>query len=204
MDDVLGYDGKRVVVTGAASGMAEQAATILADLGAEVIALDIKPVTADVKTAIQIDLGNRASIDATLAAIDGTVDAVFSCAGLPGPPFTDIQVVTVNFIGARHLDRGPRRPDAAGLGAWHASHRRQGIGWQQQIETFAPLARDPLPSRMRSRGSKHIPRSCRGGGYVCSKVVLNQRVAVARSFDYMTERGIRLELHQPPALPTPR
>ncbi|ORB10554.1 hypothetical protein BST36_30850, partial [Mycolicibacterium moriokaense] len=38
MDDVLGYEGKSVVVTGAASGMGQAAAQILVDLGATVTA----------------------------------------------------------------------------------------------------------------------------------------------------------------------
>jgi len=34
MDDVLGYSGRRCIVTGAASGMGEATARILVDLGA--------------------------------------------------------------------------------------------------------------------------------------------------------------------------
>lgn len=194
MDDVLGYEGKRVVVTGAASGMAEQAATILTDLGAEVIALDIKPVSADVKTAIEIDLGDRASIDAALAAIDGTVDAVFSCAGLPGPPFTDVQVVTVNFIGARHLIEGlvDQMPSGSAVACIASA---AGIGWQQQIETFAPLLATETFEDAVAWIEAH-PEVMPWGGYVCSKVVLNQWVA-SRSFDYSTERGIRLNCINP-------
>jgi len=41
VDDVLRYEGKSVVVTGAASGMGQAAAQILVDLGATVTALDI-------------------------------------------------------------------------------------------------------------------------------------------------------------------
>ena len=42
MNDVLQYEGKRVIVTGAASGMGAATAQILVDLGAEVHAIDIK------------------------------------------------------------------------------------------------------------------------------------------------------------------
>jgi NAD(P)-dependent dehydrogenase (short-subunit alcohol dehydrogenase family) len=194
MDDVLGYEGKRVVVTGAASGMAEQAALILADLGAEVIALDIKPVSAPVKTAVEVDIGDRASIDAAVAAVDGPVDAVFSCAGLPGPPFTDVQVVTVNFIGARHLverlvDQMPRGSAIACIAS------AAGIGWQQQIETFAPFLATTTFEEAVAWIEAH-PEVMPWGGYVCSKVVLNQWVA-SRSFDYLTERGIRLNCINP-------
>ena len=41
MNDVLGYEGRKVVITGAASGMGEAAARLLVELGAEVHALDI-------------------------------------------------------------------------------------------------------------------------------------------------------------------
>ena len=43
MDDVLGYRGASVIVTGAASGMGAAAAQILVDLGARVTALDLRP-----------------------------------------------------------------------------------------------------------------------------------------------------------------
>src|SRR5688572_8417409 len=42
MSDILGYKGKRVVVSGCFSGMGEATAKILLDLGAEVHGLDFK------------------------------------------------------------------------------------------------------------------------------------------------------------------
>ena len=62
MNDVLGYEGKSVVVTGAASGMGEATARILVDLGADVTALDIKETTVSVARALTIDLRDRANI----------------------------------------------------------------------------------------------------------------------------------------------
>ena len=103
MDDVLGYDGKRVVVTGAASGMGEQTAELLVDLGAEVIGLDMKPISVPVARALEMTLLEAVSIEDATASIEGPIDSVFSCAGLPGAPFTEIETATVNFIGARYL-----------------------------------------------------------------------------------------------------
>ncbi len=99
MDDVLGYDGASVVVTGAASGMGAAAAQILVDLGARVTALDIKPTTVPVTRSLEVDLRDRAAIEAAAAAVDGPVDGLFSCAGLPGPPFSELDTMTVNFVG---------------------------------------------------------------------------------------------------------
>ena len=84
MDDLLGYAGRNVVVTGAASGMGEATARLLVDLGARVTAMDRNPVPLPVAVALEVDLRDRASIDRAVALIDGPIDAVFSCAGLPG------------------------------------------------------------------------------------------------------------------------
>ena len=48
MNDVLGYQGKNVVITGAASGMGRAAAQLLVDAGANVYALDIAEVMVSV------------------------------------------------------------------------------------------------------------------------------------------------------------
>jgi NAD(P)-dependent dehydrogenase (short-subunit alcohol dehydrogenase family) len=53
MKDVLGYQGKQVVITGAASGMGAAAAQLLVDLGAQVYALDISDVKVPVKKVDQ-------------------------------------------------------------------------------------------------------------------------------------------------------
>ena len=60
MEDVLQYAGKRVVVTGCASGMGAATAKILVDLGAEVIGLDVKPTDVPVVSFIQVDLKDPA------------------------------------------------------------------------------------------------------------------------------------------------
>ncbi len=87
MKDVLGYAGKQVVITGAASGMGAAAAQLLVDLGAEVHALDIGAVKVPVRQAITTDMKNKASIDAAIARLPGQIDALFNCAGVPHPPF---------------------------------------------------------------------------------------------------------------------
>lgn len=104
MKDILNYDGKRCVVTGAASGMGGACARILTELGAEVYALDVQDVKEPVAQAIHCDLTDPASIDTALAEISGEVDRVFNCAGLPGAPrFSALDTMLVNFCGLRHF-----------------------------------------------------------------------------------------------------
>lgn len=138
MEDVLGYQGKSVVVTGAASGMGQATAQILVDLGAAVTALDIKPTTVPVARALDIDLRDRANIEAVAASIDGPVDGLFSCAGLPGPPFSEWDTILVNFVGARHLAETlvPKMSNGSAISVISSS---AAFGWQDHIPTITEL-----------------------------------------------------------------
>jgi NAD(P)-dependent dehydrogenase (short-subunit alcohol dehydrogenase family) len=113
MKDILGYEGTRCVVVGAATGMGEACARTLVEMGAEVIALDIAPVTAPVKQAIEVDLADPASIEAAAAQVDGEIPKLFVCAGVPGPPrFDALATMRVNFVGVRAVTEAllPRVP----------------------------------------------------------------------------------------------
>ena len=83
MRNILGYEGRKIVITGAASGMGEAAARLLAQLGAEVYALDVAEVKAPVAKSIRTDMKSRASIDTALALLPAEIYALFNCAGVP-------------------------------------------------------------------------------------------------------------------------
>ena len=138
MVDVLGYEGASVVVTGAASGMGAATAQILVDLGAQVTALDIKPTTVAVARSVEVDLRYRAAIEAAAAEIDGPIDGLFSCAGLPGPPFSELDTMKVNWVGARHLAEQlvPKMPAGSAISAISSS---AAVGWWDQMDTLGPL-----------------------------------------------------------------
>jgi NAD(P)-dependent dehydrogenase (short-subunit alcohol dehydrogenase family) len=138
MDDVLGFKDASVVVTGAASGMGGAAAQLLVDLGAQVTAIDINPTKVPVSRSIEVDLRDPAAIDDAVASIDGPLDALFSCAGLPGPPFSELDTMRVNWVGARHLAEGlvPKMPSGSSITAISSS---AAVGWQDQMETLRPL-----------------------------------------------------------------
>ena len=103
MNDILGYQGKKVVITGAASGMGQAAAQLLVDLGAEVYALDIAPVSVPVAAAIRVDMKDSTSIDAAVAAVPQQIHCLFNCAGVPSPPFSAEDTLLINFVGLRYL-----------------------------------------------------------------------------------------------------
>jgi NAD(P)-dependent dehydrogenase (short-subunit alcohol dehydrogenase family) len=138
MDDVLGFKDAAVVVTGAASGMGGAAAQLLVDLGAQVTAIDINPTKVAVDRSIELDLRDPSAIDDAVASIDGPLDALFSCAGLPGPPFSELDTMRVNWVGARHLAEGlvPKMPSGSSITAISSS---AAVGWQDQMDTIRPL-----------------------------------------------------------------
>jgi NAD(P)-dependent dehydrogenase (short-subunit alcohol dehydrogenase family) len=138
MEDVLGYNGKSVVVTGAASGMGQAATQLLVELGADVTALDIQPTTVPAQRTLGIDLRDRASIEEVAASIDGPIDGLFSCAGLPGPPFSEWDTILVNFVGARHLAEllVPKMAKDSAISVISSS---AAIGWQKHIGVITEL-----------------------------------------------------------------
>ena len=142
MRDILGYQGKTVVVTGAATGMGAAAARTLVDLGAEVHALDVKPIDAPVKQAIAVDLRDEASIRTAVAKLPGHVDRLFNCAGLPGAPFPNLDTTLVNFVGLRALTEAvlPRIPKG---GAVASITSVAGMGWQKNLDNVKALCATP-------------------------------------------------------------
>ncbi len=138
MKDILGYEGQTVVITGAASGMGEAAARMLVDLGAAVYALDIKEVSAPVKLFIQTDLKDRAAIDSALAQIPAEIDALFNCAGILGPPFSNLDTALINFVGPRHLTELllPRITDGGAIAFISST---AGMGWQGNLDSVNKL-----------------------------------------------------------------
>lgn len=135
MSDLLGYQGKDVVVTGAASGMGQAAAQLLVDIGAHVHALDIAPVSVPVAKAIETDMKDQASIDKAVEKLPNDIYALFNCAGVPSPPFSAEDSVLINFCGMRYLTEAllPRITDG---GAIVSIASTAGMGWKPRLESI--------------------------------------------------------------------
>ncbi|CAM5434401.1 coniferyl-alcohol dehydrogenase [Sphingobium scionense] len=133
MSDILGYKGKRVIVSGCFSGMGEATAKLLLELGAEVHGLDFKDSSLPLASFTNVDLRDPASIEAAVAGIGGKVDALFNCAGLP-QSFPPLDVMKVNFIGLRHLTEQVLPLMGPG-GAIASIASTGGLGWSRRIPT---------------------------------------------------------------------
>jgi NAD(P)-dependent dehydrogenase (short-subunit alcohol dehydrogenase family) len=131
MKDIIGFAGRRVVVTGCASGMGRATACFLLDLGAEVHGLDFQDCDLALASHRRVDLRNPVSIEAATATLTGHFDALFNCAGL-GPTFSPLDIVKVNFISTRMLTEQllPHLAEGAAIGSIAST---AGMGWSHRI-----------------------------------------------------------------------
>lgn len=126
------YRGRTVVVTGAFSGIGRNLAQLLVDLGAEVHALDVRPVDLPLASQHIVDIADPHQVADAVAALPASVDGLFNCAGVP-PTERPMRCMAVNFIGLRHLveslvprlQRGSAIANVASIG---------GRGWPGQLD----------------------------------------------------------------------
>jgi NAD(P)-dependent dehydrogenase (short-subunit alcohol dehydrogenase family) len=151
--DLLGYQGKRVLVVGGATGMGAAAAQIAKSLGAHVTVMDFAPVDFDVDKLISLDLSDQDSVDRAVDELDGQVDSLFSAAGVADGP----KLMRVNFIGHRHLIERLFAKDLLPRGAAICFISSvAGMGWENDSARRRSTATSPgrpTPSRRRACGS---------------------------------------------------
>jgi 3-oxoacyl-[acyl-carrier protein] reductase len=106
-ENKVSFEGRTVVITGAARGIGAATARLIAARGGKVFALDIaKDGLASLKAelglpdaqVIPLDLGNQASVKETIDAIfaqAGRIDALINTAGIVGP--TNVKVEDVKW-----------------------------------------------------------------------------------------------------------
>ena len=136
---LFSYEGKRVVVSGGGgAGMGAAAVEGLAEMGAEIHVLDLKEPPIKVASYQSADLRDPDAVAAAIEEIGGRIDALFNCAGLPGAPFSDLDVMLVNYAAPRHL-ASLVAPHMTNGGAICSISSGAGMGYLQQIEKWMPL-----------------------------------------------------------------
>lgn len=100
MTGLATYSGKRVVISGASSGIGLATVQALADLDAEVIGVGSRPPEVEGVRHVRLNLADPTSIAAAAAEIGDHVDVLINCAGAtPMMPSSDI--LKINFLGTR-------------------------------------------------------------------------------------------------------
>lgn len=134
----FGYEGKNVVVTGAASGMAKSAAEMLIELGANVYAIDINPIDLNVTKAFQADLSKKEEIDRVIAELPEELDALFLCHGIAYFPGRELLVQKVNFYSQKYMAE-ELLPRIKEHGTVNIISSVGGFGWQQVYDKAVEL-----------------------------------------------------------------
>jgi NAD(P)-dependent dehydrogenase (short-subunit alcohol dehydrogenase family) len=186
------YDGKRAIVTGAASGMGRATATALVAAGAEVHAWDVQPVEIDgLASARLADLTDSSSIAAAFDAVDGPIDALFGCAGLPHT-YPPIQIVEVSWLGTREVIDLALERMGAGAAVVSVSSSAS-MGWRFRTEVLKELV--SIADRDKARAWIESHPEQLGDGYCLAKecVVV---YTVERSVE-LAGRGIRINCTSP-------
>ena len=103
MKDLL--KGKRIVVTGSASGIGLETARLLSAQGAEVLGVDITKSFDHVEEFYRVDLSDPRAIDALVEALPSGIDGLVNNAGLPPTRPAD-KLIAINLLAIKHLTVG--------------------------------------------------------------------------------------------------
>ena len=199
MSDLLGYKGKRVIVSGCFSGMGEATAKALIDLGAEVHGLDFKPSALPLASFNTIDLRDPASIEAGVAAIGGKVDALFNCAGLPGGgAFPALDTFKVNFAGTRHMTETVLPLMGEG-GAIVSIASTGGLGWSRRIPVHMGLMQTTGFDGAMAWADANMDQVAEGYAFSKEAVIVWTQFMCAQ----LIKRGIRINCTLPSPTQTP-
>jgi len=195
--DMYGYAGKRVVVSGCASGIGRATARLLLDLGAEVHGLDCKAVGFRLASFTITDLALPPSMDAAVTKIGGRIDALFNCAGLP-PTRPPLDIFKVNLLGTRHLTERILGLMGDG-GAIVTTASNGGAGWRNHLPQLLDLlAETTFAGGLGWLEQRHSEIS---NAYSFAKEALI--VWTLQQSASLIKRGIRINCTSPGAVQTP-
>ncbi|OSC39607.1 coniferyl-alcohol dehydrogenase [Mycobacterium decipiens] len=210
-DELWRYDGRRVVVTGCASGIGAQVVRQLSELGAHTIGVDRRRPWVDINEFHDVDLADPMSIDHAVTGIRGPVDALFNVAGVSSGIGDAALVVAINFLGLRHITEAllPRMASGSSIVSvsslaaadyrqhqrfvaplLHATTMQEGIDWcQRNPDALAGgyrLSKEAIilyTMRNATRlGSQGIRINCTGPGVTETPILDQLRTAYGQGF----------------------
>ncbi len=198
LDELWRYDGRRAVVTGCASGIGEHVVRQLGELGADVVGLDKRRPSLELNDFHEIDLADPDSIDRAVASIGGPVDALFNVAGVSSGIGDPTLVVSINFLGLRHLTEALIGKMPAGSSIVSVSSLAA-AGYREHARVVAPL----LNTSTMRQGLDwcHGHPEALGNGYQLSKEAII--FYTMRSATPLGAKGIRINCSGPGVTETP-
>lgn len=199
IDQLWRYDGRRAVVTGCASGIGEHVVRQLTELGAEVVGLDKRQPAFTLNEFHELDLADPTSIDRAVACIDGPVDALFNVAGVSSAIGNPLLVVTINFLGLRHVTEALIPKMAEGSSIVSVSSLAA-AAYHDHLRVVAPLLKTATMQEGIDWCHAHSD-ALAGGGYQLSKEAII--LYTMRNAAPLGARGIRINCTGPGVTETP-
>ncbi len=198
-DELWRYDGRRAVVTGCASGIGEHVVRQLTEVGGDVVGLDKHRPAFAINDFHVVDLADPVSIDRAVASIDGRVDALFNVAGVSSGIGDPPLVVTINFLGLRHITEALIPQMAAGSSIVSVSSLAASA-YREHLRAVAPLLNTATMQEGIDWCHSH-PEALAGGGYQLSKEAII--LYTMRNVTSLGARGIRINCTGPGVTETP-
>lgn len=190
---------KRILLTGASTGIGNATLRRLVAEGHEVVSLDVKDAPDGAASHHHCDLADPASVDAVVSSLDGGFDGLGNIAGVAGSMGAEL-VLRVNVYGLRHLTEALLAEGKLNDGASIVNIASlAGMAWQRHLDRIAELdAAEDFPA-----GIAVAAAYDRGGpnAYVLSKewVVSYTKQLAGRVLD----RRIRVNSVSPGPVDTP-
>lgn len=186
-------------MTGCASGIGAHVVRQLTELGADVVGLDKHPPSTDIAEFHALDLTDPASIDGAVASIGGDIDALFNIAGVSSGIGDPLLVVTINFLGLRHvteavLEKMPTGSSIVSVSSLAAAKYRE----HQQV-VGGLLNTRTMPEGI--EWCHRHPDALADGGYRLSKEAII--LYTMRNTAALGARGIRINCTGPGVTETP-
>jgi NAD(P)-dependent dehydrogenase (short-subunit alcohol dehydrogenase family) len=193
------YDGRRAVVTGCSSGIGAHVVQQLSALGADVVGLDLRGPSFDLAEFHELDLADRASIDSAVASIGDRVDALFNVAGVSSGIGDPLRVVTINFLGLRHLTEAVTPKMPAGSSVVSVSSLAAASYREHQEEVAGLLATQTMAEGI--DWCRAHPDALADGGYRLSKEAII--LYTMKNTVPLGAKGIRINCTGPGVTETP-
>lgn len=205
IEKLLNFEGKTVVITGAASGMAHCATELLLSLGAKVYAIDMNDVDLAVEQTIKGNLAQRSAIDQVVSQLPNQIDIVYMCHGVGLRPEREKFIQMVNFVGQRYMAEAllPKIKDGGAITFISSSG---GYGWEKNMANVGALLSTSTFEEAEKWVEDHVSMFAAGEGpdpYQFSKQCLSAYVkSKTRSPEYIG-RKIRINAIAPSFTSTP-
>jgi NAD(P)-dependent dehydrogenase (short-subunit alcohol dehydrogenase family) len=171
----------------------------LTELGADVVGLDKRVPAFGINEFHEVDLADPVSIDRAVASVGAPVDVLFNVAGVSSGIGDPPLVVTINFLGLRHVTEALAPKMAEGSSIVSVSSLAA-AAYRDHLRAVAPLLNTATMQEGIAWCRAH-PDALAGGGYQLSKEAII--LYTMRSATPLGARGIRINCTGPGVTETP-